>query len=714
MTNTHPASRAIGGSLVSAAAAAIPNIVWKWVFGAWALVWALVWAFASALPEPTGWRLTLAGASVLSALIAFRAAGGAAAASIGGRATLRTLFAEWLWGARVSRFRAFAAFSPAAAVLIGAAGLTSKALASSANFFIAAGALLFAILGVVAGRAIAGDQRREWSTTEGLRARVAAVLGVPADRADFSTGDGGSSIIVSPVPASVVNHLADLEARLAVHLPGLEVLEATAGRIIFAPASDETAARRDVITASGGLVRAIEGENVTLAPGVGPASAEAVEAYLVTAGLDLVEWLPYEGRARVAELDPLTAGIRQRYADVLRVKPWDLELAVTMAGDDIENIALVRAPTPNVDADRRLATWRALVAVTPGGSAGWKIDEDYSGKVTLTYGEAPALPDRAARAALLPDTVTPSDWHNIPLGVGGDGQPVGLDLNLGPHALVVGPTGSGKTVELLQHITSALTRGHQVALIDPTKAGLDFVKIRPWVTVWADALPGAQAAIERIYAEVQRRKAVLQREECGKWAELPAAVREAENIRPMTVVIDEFGSLVLQDESAKSFPKGHPQRAAVEEENLARAVILSLTSRIAREARFAGVHLAIALQRPDASIISGELRANLTSAVQLAAPGKPLSIDALRMVFPGEAASEAYATLRALDDGHSRGLAVTSADGGRMAAFRVGYAAAAENPTLLYDRGVPVVKEPWNLTAPAPAAGDAPAPDFWS
>ena len=170
---------------------------------------------------------------------------------------------------------------------------------------------------------------------------------------------------------------------------------------------------------------------------------------------------------------------------------------------------------------------------------------------------------------------------------------------------------------------------------------------------------------------------------------------------------------MLQDESVKSFPRGHPQRVAVEEENLARAVILSLTSRIAREARFAGIHLAIALQRPDAGIISGELRANLTSAVQLAAPGKPLSIDALRMVFPGEAAGEAYATLRTLDDGHSRGLAVAAADGGRMAAFRVGYATAAENPTLLYERGVPVVKEPWNLAGPPPAPSATPAPDFW-
>ncbi len=42
-----------------------------------------------------------------------------------------------------------------------------------------------------------------------------------------------------------------------------------------------------------------------------------------------------------------------------------------------------------------------------------------------------------------------------------------------------------------------------------------------------------------------------------------------------------------------------------------------------------GNHLAIALQRPDASIIGRELCSNFMSAVQLAPPGKPLSLEAL-------------------------------------------------------------------------------------
>ena len=718
MTNTssrgYRAGRAIGNGIATGAAA-VPGHVWRWIFGLWVTGWAITWAFIAAAPTSLGWRFVWTGAALVSALIAFRAIGGAAAASRGGHAKLWSLFMAWGEDARSSRFRAFVTVLPIATLLIGVTAITSHRWGGSARVILAAATVLVALRGTKAGHIVSDAQQISWSTTEAFRARVAAVLGVPVEKVEYTVNADSSAIIIFPVPQQVINHLSDLDARLALHLPDFEVREATAEQIVFTPASEATTARRDVATASSGLVLYIADEDVVLAPGTSPASAPAVSAYLSSVGLDLVEWLPYEGRARAIALDPTTRALRTRYADVLRVQPWDLELAVTTADGRIDTVALLRAPTPNSDADRRNAVWRALVAVTPGGSDGWKIAEDYAGHVTLTYGEAASLPDRAARAALLPDVVTSSDWDSIPLGVGGAGQAVGLDLNLGPHSLVVGPTGSGKTVELLQHIVSALTRGHQIAVIDPTKAGLDFIKIKPWVTVWADTLPAAQTAIERIYAEVQRRKAVLQREECVKWSELPAAVRDAENIRPMTVIIDEFGSLVLQDESAKSLPRDHPQRVAIDAENLSRAVILSLTARIAREARYAGIHLAIALQRPDAGIISGEMRANLTSAVQLAAPGKPLSLDALRMVFPGDAAGEAYTTLRALDDGHSRGLAVTAAEGGSMTAFRVGYATAAENPTLLFERGVPTVETPWDLSSPAAAPSESlPAPDFWS
>lgn len=452
-----------------------------------------------------------------------------------------------------------------------------------------------------------------------------------------------------------------------------------------------------------------QSSTVTLAAGTSPAAAPQIAAYLAGQGYDLLEWRPYEGIAVSGRLPGAVALLRSGLARSLKCQPWDLEITAEWEGGRIERVVLLRAPSPSPDPDRRMAVWRGLLSVIPGASAGWRVEEEPGGEVALTFGKLPTLPARVARASLLPARLS-DDWARLPIGMG-DAGPVVIDLNLGPHSLIVGPTGSGKTILLTQLILAALSNGHRIALIDPVKAGLDFVKIRPWIFTWADTLPAGQAAIEGLYAEVGRRRAVLQREEIAKWADLPAAVREAEGIVPVLAVIDEFGSLVLQDESAKTLPKGHPMREAAETENISRAVILSLTARLAREARYAGIHLAIAIQRPDVGIISGELRSNLTSAIQLGAPGKPLSLDALRMVFPGEAAGESYSILRALDDGRSRGLGVTAAEGGTMSAFRVAFAEASENPTILEAIGVPKA-----VASPKPAVpptADLPQADFW-
>ena len=460
---------------------------------------------------------------------------------------------------------------------------------------------------------------------------------------------------------------------------------------------------------------------VTLAPGTTAAAGHHVAERLAQQGFDLIEMAPYGDPTAVAgHLTATTRATRERYAQVLKCAPWDIELSVEWAADAvtglgrIDRVVLVRVPTPTHDADRRAAIWHSLVYVTPGGSAGWRVGEAVDGVVTLAFGVAASLPELVARAALLPDRLDPEGWATIPLGVGGDGRPVGLSLAVGPHSLVVGPTGSGKTVELLQNMVSALTRGHSIVLIDPIKGGIDFAKIKPWMTAVATSLPEAEIAIKIVYVELQRRREILMREEIGNWAELPAAIRQAENIVPLTVVIDEFGSLVLEEKVPGALPRDHPERVAAEARNLARAMLLNYAGSLAREARFAGIFLSLAIQRPDASVISGELRSNLTSAVQLAAPGKPLSLDALRMVFPGEFAGLAFDALQNLDDGHSRGLAVTAAEGGSLQAFRVGFAPAIDNPALLLERGVPQVEAKWDLAAtPAPinGRGSTPAPD---
>jgi hypothetical protein len=300
--------------------------------------------------------------------------------------------------------------------------------------------------------------------------------------------------------------------------------------------------------------------------------------------------------------------------------------------------------------------------------------------------------------------LSPGTWSTLPLGIGDGGSAISIDLKLGPHSLLVGPTGSGKTIALMQLAASALTAGHRVILCDAMKGGADFSRMTPYFSAVAAAVPEVAEALRQAYEEGQRRKAVLLANGVGNWSELPEDISARENIQPLTIVIDEFGSLVLPEVIPTILPRDDPEREEAETRNLAKARILSLTGKIARELRFVGVFLQIALQRPDAGIISGELRSNLTSAVQLKAPGKPLSLDALRMIFASDA-QQAFDTFDQLDDGGSRGLAVTAAEGGDLAAFRVGWAPADQIPQLLAERGVAPVTDRWDLTPREPAPG---------
>ena len=106
------------------------------------------------------------------------------------------------------------------------------------------------------------------------------------------------------------------------------------------------------------------------------------------------------------------------------------------------------------------------------------------------------------------------------------------------------------------------------------------------------------------------------------------------------------------------------------------------------------------MQRPDTGQLSGfgEIRSNLTSAIQLIKPGSMPASETLRMLFPGEQTHAAAETIKQLDDGSSKGLALVAADGGDVTGFRVAFTPVPEIPGLL--EGIDLQRPPqWDLTA---------------
>lgn len=189
-----------------------------------------------------------------------------------------------------------------------------------------------------------------------------------------------------------------------------------------------------------------------------------------------------------------------------------------------------------------------------------------------------------------------ADGWAVPLGVGTDGAPVRFDLlHDGPHLLVAGTTGSGKS-ELLQTLVLglALTRSPAdlaLVLVDfKGGAGLGTCRELPHVVGQVtDLEPGLAArALAGLRAELRRRERVLATAGVPDVAALPRGA-----LPRLVVVLDEFRAL------ADDLPE-----------------FLPALLRIAAQGRSLGVHLVLATQRPGGAV-GPDLRANVSARLAL-------------------------------------------------------------------------------------------------
>lgn len=200
------------------------------------------------------------------------------------------------------------------------------------------------------------------------------------------------------------------------------------------------------------------------------------------------------------------------------------------------------------------------------------------------------------------------------LGVGAAGQ-AWVDLVTdGPHALVVGTTGAGKsellTSWLVQLAWSQPPEALQLILVD-YKGGtcLGPLKRLPHcVDLLTDLEPAATArAIEAISAQLRRREQILRKSNCKDITEYEQLRRHQPSLAPlarMLVVVDEFATL-----------------AATQEE------LLEHLLRLAAQGRSLGMHLILATQHPHGAL-STSITANAALRVCLrmldASEGAPL------------------------------------------------------------------------------------------
>ncbi|MFI2296900.1 FtsK/SpoIIIE domain-containing protein [Isoptericola sp. NPDC019571] len=302
----------------------------------------------------------------------------------------------------------------------------------------------------------------------------------------------------------------------------------------------------------------------------------------------------------------------------------------------------------------------------------------------------PRLPAVVPLVDLLDDAPDPgAAWDTttgwaVPLGRDARGRPVTFDLVAdGPHLLVAGTTGAGKS-ELLQSLVLGLAarrspRDLALALVD-FKGGASFGacgRLPHVVGQVTDLDPGlAGRALAGLRAELRRREHVLARHGAADLTALPPGVPDAPP--RLVVVVDEFRAL------ADDLPDFLPGLL-----------------RVAAQGRSLGVHLVLATQRP-AGAVSADVRANVSARLALRVVDAADSFDvvetpAAARIVPG---TPGRAVLRrgseppvALQCAHASGLPTTAED-------QVRRAPAWGSPPM----AAPSVPEPCQRSAGAGAA----------
>lgn len=201
------------------------------------------------------------------------------------------------------------------------------------------------------------------------------------------------------------------------------------------------------------------------------------------------------------------------------------------------------------------------------------------------------------------DTAPHGAWNDFPIGVKENGDVVYWDAKSSPHLALTGAAGSGKSMFLRNVVFHCLLHPNRwrVIGVDVTRGELtSFAKYEPNVLGVAknleDGLEACRYASEQMWERYKR--------------------MEEKQVNHILDLDDAPSNLLLVIDSAASFltRSGSTTEEGKYEDELREEAYVLIDS-IARLGRAAGVHVALSTQRPDRSVIFGELWQNLTTKI---------------------------------------------------------------------------------------------------
>ncbi|MCL2018036.1 MAG: FtsK/SpoIIIE domain-containing protein [Alphaproteobacteria bacterium] len=225
--------------------------------------------------------------------------------------------------------------------------------------------------------------------------------------------------------------------------------------------------------------------------------------------------------------------------------------------------------------------------------------------------------------------------YHIPLALGVDigGHPVYFDLAKMPHVLIAGRTGSGKSVFVQSIIMSILYHFRpdecKMVIVDPK--GVDFTLWRdiphlvtPIVTDAGQAVNALKWTVREMEERYKKLKDIGVQNIEG-YNEAVAALRAKNKKITKQVAIGtdpETGELEYEEREVDL--SDMPYLVVVIDEvadlmSVARKEVEAAVQRLAQKARAAGIHLVMATQRPDTSVITGVIKANFPTRISFQA-----------------------------------------------------------------------------------------------
>lgn len=276
---------------------------------------------------------------------------------------------------------------------------------------------------------------------------------------------------------------------------------------------------------------------------------------------------------------------------------FQLEMAASagVAGGPAPAVTRGRADLPGISTCQALA--RRLAPVRPVAEGGRQAVAAELGLLPLLGVDDASAVDLSTMWRSRPE----AELLAVPIGVASDRQPLVLDLKEpalgghGPHGIVIGATGSGKS-ELLRTLVTALALTHApdalALVLADFKGGATFAGLAPlphvagMITNLADDLALVDRMRDALFGEIQRRQEILKG--AGNIASLREYWRrrlERPDMPPLPhllVIVDEFSELLT-----------------------AKPDFIDLFVAIGRVGRSLGIHMLLASQQLDEGRLRG-------------------------------------------------------------------------------------------------------------